>query len=90
MEKQRPDLGKKKSKPMTKKEWDTVPVKQSIKKQFESRTPSPRLGGKIDTTHIRFVDTATPKKLREEYRKVQAKESKLSANERRMITQMFQ
>lgn len=59
------------------------------KEQFIPREPMPRIGGKFDTSHMRFVDTAKPKQLREEWRKIQARESKLPYSQRKIITQMF-
>lgn len=58
-------------------------------KPFERRQPKPRLGGFVDTTHLRFVDVATTKELRNEYQLIKQKKSKLSRKQRDIITQMF-
>lgn len=65
-------------------------IPQQRKQQFIPREPKPRIGGYVDTTHMRFVDTATPKELREEYKKIEAKESKLPYSQRKIISAMFE
>jgi len=59
-------------------------------KNFKRRTPKSRLGDKIDTTHIRFVDTATKEELIAEYELIKEKRSKLSRSERDIIKSMFE
>ena len=57
--------------------------------QFIPREPKARIGGFFDTTHIRFVDRATPKQLRDEYQLIKEKKSKLCRKERDIIARMF-
>lgn len=59
------------------------------KEQFIRREPKPRIGDKVDTTHIRFVDTATSSQLRAEMQLIREKKSKLCAKERKIISEMF-
>lgn len=56
---------------------------------FKRREPKARIGGFVDTTHLRFVDVATLKQLRDEYQLIKQKKSKLSRKQRDIITQMF-
>jgi len=59
------------------------------KTQFIPREPKPRIGDKWDTTHMRFVDTATPAQLRAEMQLIREKKSKLCRKERDIIVGIF-
>lgn len=57
--------------------------------KFERRKPTKRLGDKIDTTHMRFVDVAKKEEILQEYELIKKKKSILSASERKIITEMI-
>lgn len=59
------------------------------KQQFIPREPVVGIGGRIDKSHMRFVDTATSAELRAEYQLIKEKKSKLSRKEREIIINMF-
>ena len=57
---------------------------------FNSRKPSPRLGGFLDYTKMRFIDTATKEEILKEYEIIKNKQSKLSSKERLLIIEMVE
>jgi len=59
------------------------------KEQFIPREPVVGIGGRIDKSHIRFVDTATSSELRAEYQLIKEKKSKLPRKQREIISRMF-
>jgi hypothetical protein len=58
-------------------------------KTFKARIPKSRYGNKVDSTRMRFVDTATEDELREEYNKILNKTSNLPSTERSIISKFF-
>lgn len=59
------------------------------RQQFIPRVPFIGIGGRIDKSHMRFVDTATPSEFRAEYQLIREKKSKLPRKQREIITNLF-
>jgi hypothetical protein len=67
-----------------------IPQFSQFFKDFKFRSPKPRYGNKVDTSALRFIDTATKEDLITEYNKIKEKKSNLPSTERSILTKFFE
>ena len=57
---------------------------------FKKRIPKRRLGNKIDTTHLRWIDTASKEEVVQEYNLIKEKKSTLNSRQRTIIVDLYE